>query len=296
MNIPYIGEIFSFSCAIVWATAVIFFRKSGEFTSPFSLNFFKNVLGLILFLLTSLILNKTLLIKVPFQEYLLLIVSGIIGVAIADTLFFRCLNLLGAGLTALVGCLYTPIMIGLSMIFLNENLGVIQIFGALLIISAILVASLQLTHHSIPRKNLILGIMFGIISVLSMSVSIIMIKPLLNRSSILWVTEIRLIAGTIIMGIIVAFHPKKKEILHPFCPSKNWKYQLPGVIFGAYLAMIIWIAGMKYTYVSIATAISQTSVIFVLIFAAIFLKEKFTLRKFIGLVMAFSGVLMVTLG
>ncbi len=52
---------------------------------------------------------------------------------------------------------------------------------------------------------------------------------------------------------------------------------------------------MKYTYVSSATATSQTSVIFVLIFAAIFLKERFTFRRFIGMVMAFSGVLMVTL-
>ncbi len=296
MSIPYLGEIFSFSCAIFWAAAIIFFRKSGEFTSPFSLNFFKNVLALILFLLTSLFFHKTLLVKVPFQEYILLIISGIIGIAIADTLFFRCLNLLGAGLTALINCLYTPIMISLSVIFLKEKLSIIQILGALLIISAILVASLQLTHNSFPRKKIFLGIMLGFISVLSMAVSIIMIKPLLNRSSILWVTEIRLIAGTIIMGIIVAFHPNKKEILHPFRFSKNLKFQLPGVILGAYLAMIIWIAGMKYTYVSIATAISQTSVIFVLIFAAIFLKERFTLRRFIGMVMAFSGVLMVTVG
>jgi len=296
MSIPYSGEILSLICAVIWAIAVIFFRKSGEFTSPFSLNFFKNVVALILFLLTSLILNKTLLIKASSQEYLLLLVSGIIGIAIADTLFFRCLNLLGAGLSAIVNCLYTPIMIGLSVIFLNENLSIIQIFGALLIISAILVTSLQLPGHSIPRKNIILGIIFAIISVFSMSISIIIIKPLLNKSSILWVTEIRLIAGTIIMGIIVALHPKRKEILKPFHPSKNWMYQLPGAIFGAYLAMILWIAGIKYTYASIATAISQTSVIFILIFAAIFLKERFTLRKFIGMIMAFSGVVLVSLG
>jgi drug/metabolite transporter (DMT)-like permease len=71
---------------------------------------------------------------------------------------------------------------------------------------------------------------------------------------------------------------------------------LPGAILGNYFAMLTWMGGIKFTYASIATAINQTSVIFVFIFAAIFLKEKMTLRRFIGMLMAFSGVIMVTFG
>jgi len=41
MNIPYFGEILSLLSAIVWAGAVMFFRKSGETTKPFALNFLK---------------------------------------------------------------------------------------------------------------------------------------------------------------------------------------------------------------------------------------------------------------
>ncbi|MBC8525596.1 MAG: DMT family transporter [Candidatus Cloacimonetes bacterium] len=296
MNIPYSGEILSLICAIIWATAIIFFKKSGEFTSPFSLNFFKNVICSGLFLLTFLIMGRTLLLPAPIEDYFLLIISGIIGVVIADTLFFKALNLIGAGLLAIVDCLYTPVVIILTFLFLGEYLSYIQLLGALLIISAILVSSLQLPKNSIPRKNLFLGIFLGSLSITIMAISIVMIKPLLNRAPILWVTEIRLITASIVMGIIVLFHPKRKELLSAFHPSKNWKYMLPGAILGNYFAMITWMGGIKYTYASIATAINQTSVIFVLIFAAIFLKEKFTLKRFIGMILTFSGVVMVTLG
>ncbi|MBS3742553.1 MAG: EamA family transporter [Candidatus Cloacimonetes bacterium] len=53
---------------------------------------------------------------------------------------------------------------------------------------------------------------------------------------------------------------------------------------------------MKYTQANIASAINQTNVIFVFIFASIFLKEKFTVRKLIGVILSFTGILLVTLG
>ncbi|MEA3476049.1 MAG: DMT family transporter [Candidatus Cloacimonadota bacterium] len=296
MSIPYSGEILSLICAIIWATAVILFRKSGESTEPLSLNLFKNSVCSALFLFTFLVMHRTLLLPAPIKDYLLLIISGIIGVVIADTLFFKSLNLLGAGLLAIVDCLYTPIVIGLTFFFLGERLSYTQLLGALMIISAILISSLRLPNHSIPRKNLILGILLGSLSIALMAVSIVMIKPLLNRAPILWVTMIRLVVAAIVMSIIALFHPRRKELFSAFRPSKNWKYMLPGAILGNYFAMFTWMGGIKFTYASIAAAINQTSVIFVLIFAAIFLKEKFTLRKFIGMIMAFSGVVMVTLG
>ncbi len=91
-QIPYIGEIFSFLCSILWAAAVIFFRKSGKFTKPFALNFFKNSVASILFILTSIVLGKAIFINAPLQDFLLLAASGIIGIALADTLFFQALK------------------------------------------------------------------------------------------------------------------------------------------------------------------------------------------------------------
>jgi drug/metabolite transporter (DMT)-like permease len=53
---------------------------------------------------------------------------------------------------------------------------------------------------------------------------------------------------------------------------------------------------MKYTQASQASALNQTSNVFVFIFAWIFLKEKMTVQRVIGIGLAFIGVYLVTFG
>jgi drug/metabolite transporter (DMT)-like permease len=69
-----------------------------------------------------------------------------------------------------------------------------------------------------------------------------------------------------------------------------------GSFLGSYIAMIIWLGGMKYTQVSTASALNQTTNIFIFIFAAIFLKEKITKQKTFGILSAMIGATMVTFG
>jgi len=294
LTFPYLGEILALICAIFWAIAVILFKKSGEKTPPFSLNLYKNIIGTVLFLITFLVLDETLLLSAPVKEYIMLAISGIIGIYLADTLFLKSLNMLGAGLLAIVDCLYTPLVIILSYIFLKESLTLLQIIGAMLIIVALLESALYLPKYRIPKKDLIIGMSLGALSMLLMAISIVMIKPILNHSPIMWVTEIRLLSASVFMTIIAILHPNRKEIFKPFRPSADWKYLLPGAIMGTYLSMITWIAGLKFTLTGIATAINQTSVIFIFIFAALFLKEKITFRRLLGIIIAFSGVLLIT--
>ncbi len=51
---------------------------------------------------------------------------------------------------------------------------------------------------------------------------------------------------------------------------------------------------MKYTQAGSAAILNQTSSIFVLILASIFLHEAFTRRKFVASVLAIGGIVLVT--
>ena len=53
---------------------------------------------------------------------------------------------------------------------------------------------------------------------------------------------------------------------------------------------------MKYSLAGPAAILNQTSSIYVLIFASIFLNEPFTARKVVASVLAIAGIAMVTLG
>lgn len=296
LSLPHLGEILALSCAITWAIAIVLFRKAGETVAPVGLNLFKNVLALVLFVPTSLALGIALLPGASMNDYLLLLVSGILGIAISDTLFFKCLNLLGAELTAIVDCLYSPFIIGLSVIFLADTMSSLQIFGVILIVSAVLGVSGIGNRKYITRRDLMLGILFGVLAMASMAVGIVMIKPLLDNSPLLWVVEVRLFAGCVGLGIYLLFHPRGKKIMASVLSVRNWQYMLPGSFLGAYLSMVIWMGGMKYTQTSIASALNQTSNVFVFILAAIFLREPVNLVRIVAIILAFAGAFVVSFG
>jgi len=296
LHLPHLGEILALSCAIIWATAVILFRKSGETVSPLGLNLFKNILALALFVPTSLVLRVELFTKASSNDYLLLAASGILGIALSDTLFFKSLNLLGAELSAIVDCLYSPFIIGLSVLFLRESMTGFQLLGVLLIISAVVAISGIEDRKNISRHDLILGVLFGVLAMASMAVGIVMIKPLLNRSPLLWVVEVRLLAGCVGLGMYLLLHPRGKEIFGSILSVRNWQYMLPGSFLGAYLAMVIWMGGMKYTQASIASALNQTSNVFVFILAAVVLREPVNAIRIIAIILAFAGAFIVSFG
>jgi drug/metabolite transporter (DMT)-like permease len=71
---------------------------------------------------------------------------------------------------------------------------------------------------------------------------------------------------------------------------------LSSSIIGGYLAMVCWLGGMKLTQASIAAALNQTNTIFILIFAAIILKEPITPSRAVAIFMAVGGAMLVTFG
>ena len=282
--------------AIVWALAVILFKKSGEVVHPIGLNAFKNILAAVLLIPTAWLFGESLLRPAPWQDYLLLILSGALGIGIADTLFFKSLNALGAGLVAVVDCLYSPAIIGLSMLWLGDQLTLWQLLGVAIILSAVLSVTREGRNHPAGRRKLLLGILWGVLAILAMAVGIVMIKPILDHSPLIWATEIRLIGGLLVLAVVLMLHPSRRVILKSIRTPQRWAYTLGGSFLGAYMAMIVWLAGMKYTQVSTAAALNQTTNIFIFIFAALLLKEKVTLLRLAAIVLAVAGALLVTFG
>jgi drug/metabolite transporter (DMT)-like permease len=274
----------------------MFFKKSGETVHPIALNLFKNSLAVVLFIPTMVIFGEPFYRDVPLNDYLIVLASGALGIGISDTMFFKSLNLLGAGMSAIVDCLYSPFIIGLSILMLGESLNLIQVIGVIMILSAVLTATHPKGRGNISKPDLIRGIIWGVLAMAVMAVGIVMVKPVLDRSPLLWVTEYRLFGGAVVLLIILLFHPRRKKIIGSLFSMKSWRYTISGSFFGAYLAMLIWLAGMKYTQASTAAALNQTSNIFIFIFAAIFLKEAINTQKTIAIIIAVGGAFMVTFG
>jgi len=253
---------------------------------------------LVLVSLTMVILNIPFFPDKPINDWLLLAVSGFIGITLADLFFFIALNKLGAGLVAIVECLYLPSVIFFSFIMLNENLSIGDIMGGILVLTAVVVGSMKkkILGETLESKIPLSGIFIGCLSMIFLACGIVMIKDLLERTDVFWATLVRVASASVSLFAFILFHPRRKQYFRELKFSKAWLTAFPASVIGNYLALLCWVAGMKYTTAPRAAILNQMSSIFIFILAAIFLKEKMTMNKSIAIVLALTGACLTILG
>ncbi len=304
MDPPFRGEVFALLAALTWATALVLFKRSGETVSPLSLNLFKNVVAclllgatLVFFPSAESVLGATDLSELSnltWADFGILILSGILGIAMADTLLFYGLNRIGVGLVTVAECSYTPLVMLFAWSLLSEELAPNHLLGGGLVLSGLFISSTHAPPPGRTRGELLFGTFLTVLAIALMAVGIVWAKPVLEVAPLLPATMLRLIGGTAILCVLLAVDRRRAAHFAVFRPKAAWRTMLPASILGTYFAMIFWVGGFKYTSASVAAVLNQTSTIFALIMATIILKEPFTRRKLLAAVLAFGGVVIVT--
>ena len=298
MAMVFVGETCALAAALSWALALVLFKRSGEQIHPIALSLFKNIVALILLSTTLLVMWDGVGALQQFQpiDIGILLLSGVLGIALADTVFFFALNLVGVGIVAIVDCLYSPLIILFSFLLLSEELTLIDYIGTGLILVAVFISSRHAPVAGRTRAQITWGVVLCAVAMALMTLGIVMAKPVLDLPfPLIWATTLRLAAGTIALALLTLLLPKGKQYWSALKPSPVWKFSLPASVLGSYLAMILWVAGFKYAKASVAGILNQTSTIFAIILATLLLKETFTRRKLTAVILAAIGVVLVTL-
>lgn len=283
------GEAFALASAVCWAVAVILYRRSGESFGPFTLNFIKNLLAAVLLVPTLAVFSTLQPPPLTAEEWLICIVSGLIGLAVADSLYFAALNRLGAGRTGIVAALFSPAVIVLSILFLDERLVAAQVAGLALVLGGITLVS-RGPDLDIAPGDLHRGLAFGLASVVLMAVGIVMVKRILEQHDVLWIAQIRLLAGIAGMAVVLVLSGRLGRFRAQLAQPHRWGILLAATFVGTYLAIIFLLAGYKYTLASVAAVLNETAAIFIVLFAWLFLGETLTRRKLAAVALAFGGV------
>ena len=292
-----LGEILSLGSAITWGISVSLFKIIGNSVSPYILNPLKNTIGTILFVLTTLLISDISAVNsLSTNETLILALSGIIGITIADVLFLISLNILGTSRSAIINTIYSPMVIMLAYFILDESLTFADIVGGLMILLSILYLSFNQEKSNISNLNK--GLIIGILAYSLMALGIIMVKPILNRFSNsiemqLWIIIFRLIPGTLLSYITMNFMMKKKEIILQLSNKKIWPIILLGSFLGTYVGFAMWVIGMAKTSASIASILNQTSTIFIAFFGWLILKETFSRKMMICFFISIIGAFII---
>ena len=234
-----------------------------------------------------------LLSVAPLSDYLTLMVSGVIAIAVADTLFHMSLNRVGAGINAIVDSLYSPSVLLFAYMILGERVTPVQFLGMGLLIIGLIVATQIKTPEGLSRRELVIGIGYGMAAMAFLGFGIVLAKQVLENANVIWATAVRQFGALLVLVPMTLIRKDRAKIWKVFVPSPSWKYSLPGTILGSYVALIFWIAGMKMIPAGKAAILNQSSTIYILLLATLLLKEPFGLRKAIAATLSIGGVLLV---
>lgn len=288
------GLLYALLTAVTWAVAVVLFRRAGESMSPLVLNFHKNLVAMVLLAATFVLTPHSMWPDPAVNDVLVLLASGVVGLAVADTIFFASLNLLGASRAAIVDALYAPCVVLMSYVYLADRLAPRDAVGASLVVGGVLLTVGE--RAALPREGgrLLTGVLLGALAMALMAVAIVAVKPILDRYSVLWATSVRMTGGVVgLLAFGLLHRDGRRAIVESVRPQRAWRFALPGAIAGTYLSMLFWIAGFKYAPASLVAILNQTSTLWTVLLAWFFLGEAMTLRRTVAVTLAAAGGLLV---
>lgn len=293
MPFPYAGEVCALLAPLCWSIAILFYRRSSDLASPMAITLFKNSFAVALLALTMAVMGEGIPLDRSAADWLRLVVSGVLGLAVADMALFEALRRIGAARIAVVDTIYAPTVVALSVLFLDEVLTVGFLAGGALVVAGVGIANLR-AEETTDRAPFV-GTMFGLVAITGTAVGVILAKPVLERSGLVEVTLTRLVAGVLGQLAFVAVRGGAAEAFSAMRPSPVWWTLVPAAFTGTYLSLVFWLGGFKWADASVAAVLNQMATVYVLVLARAVLGETLTRRQVAGAAVAAAGALVVVL-
>ena len=228
-----------------------------------------------------------------------IIISGIIGVFLGDTLLFLALQKIGPRRNNILFSLAAPFTIFLNIFVLNEKMFLIQLLGCLLVFTGVIVAivygnSNDNNHRwEIIEGSIKLGIIFGVLAALCQAIGLILMKPILSAGA-------DPIASAAIRTSIAAFllsftYFSNNEIIidkSKFTINIILKTILSGFL-GMALGMSLLLIALQQADAGIVATLSSTSPIMILFLIWVITNKMPTIGAWIGTVTAIIGTTLI---
>ncbi|MFB2934896.1 DMT family transporter [Aerosakkonemataceae cyanobacterium BLCC-F154] len=290
------GELAALSAAFLWAIATVVWSNLGQRIPPLKLNFLKGAIAITFLILTVFLSGQSLPAIDPLAFWLLFL-SGVMGIAIADTALFAALNCLGARRTLLLKTLTSPLVALIALVFLQETLSITAWWGIILTLLGVAwVISERVPGINGKEAYFWQGIAWAMVSTFGDAIAVIFSRAALTQTTInpLWSTLIRLATGQVLLLILLLIKTRKIKESSIHLSQSLFTTKLLGIIIltsflGTYLGIWLQQIALKFAPAGIAQTLNATSPLFVLPIA-IWLGEKVSFRAIAGVFLALAGI------
>ncbi|MFW9998877.1 MAG: DMT family transporter [Candidatus Hodarchaeota archaeon] len=322
-----LGEFIAILAVLTFVGSNVIFRKTEHEVTPAFINFFRTGIGTLTFIIIILFLNQSnLIFMLPWELWLVLILSFIFGQVIGDTAYFIAQKELGTTIALAISMTFPLFTFILSLIFLDRQFKLNLIISLILIGIGITIIgkskinfknsiyekstinkiSIKTRFQEFFSKNIIKAICFCFIASLGWAIGAVLIDfGIIQIDQIIHAEELSSIIGNVIrfpfaLLILSAMVWRENKIKKRKEDSPNqkksvhtWILLLVASILGTSLGAYLYTESVHIAGASAVSLIASAAPLFALPLTYFINKENITKWGFLGVILTIIGVIII---
>ncbi len=293
----FLGELAGMGTSFCWAGGSLLFSMAGRRIGSYNVNKLRIPIAAIFLTLFLMIGYRT-----PFPSgisshaFIYLSLSGIIGLVIGDTFYFRCLVILGPRQGSLMMSL-APVMTALiAYIMLGEILSIMAIIGIFITLAGVSWVTTDKKNFDIDSRegSKAFGVLMGIGGAFGQALGLVLAKEGMGETfNPMSATLIRMLTSAVAIWIIAA---ARREIIMTVKAMADLRClaTLSGAAFlGPTIGVWLSLVAVKNTQAGIAATLMSTFPVVIIPLTMIVHGDRPSYRGVLGAIVAVAGVAML---
>lgn len=293
LSLSFLGALCALGSAFTWAVISLLVRTLAPYFSSVTINVARSLVGAVILLAWVLATaGPEAITGMPGRVLALLALSVIVASALGDTVFFESTKSLGLAQAMTISMTYPLMSAGLAAALIGEGITAPVLIGSLITLGGIALIVTAKAEAGLSRDRFWTGVGAALLAALAWAVSAIMLKAPLDQTDPITAQAVRLPVVTLVLLLSPWGWGSAGQIRGH---GRAWVAHL--LLVGALTAgsSVLFVAGLKYTGVAIATVLSSCAPMFALPLGRLFLGEPLTWRALLGTVITVLGIVVLKL-
>jgi drug/metabolite transporter (DMT)-like permease len=294
--LTHLGEILAITAAFLWAFGGTLFGMAGRRSSAVLVNAIRLPAGAFLLWLTWLVMTGSLWPEgFTWRQHLWLGLSGVLGLAIGDSFYYKGIMLAGPRRASLM-LAFTPV--GASLLawpVLGERLDWLAVAGIAVVISGIALSVLGKDrgageHRDLPHGVIWRGLAAALVCAVCTAVGNVLAKlGMTAETPPLAATLVRGLWSVVGMALFVLGRPSVWRDVPKLRDPRVWRPVSAAIVIGPFIGMWAAVTALKHAEAGVVTVLMNTVPVTVLLPAWIFHRDRPSPVSLLGVVVAVAG-------
>ena len=297
----YFGETAALLTAVFWTVTSMAFESAGKKVGALSVNLIRLVIAFFIYCIyTQITRGMWFPFDAQAEQWLWLILSGLVGFVIGDLFLFQAFVIVGARISMLIMAMTPPFTAFISYFLLGEILSplnwigmAVTIFGISMVIlkrSSKITTNDRTFRNRLTSAYSIQGILLALGGALGQAIGLVLSKKGMGDYDAFAASQIRVLTGIVGLAILLFFLKRYPRVWAALKNRSAMKSISLGSFFGPFLGVSFSLLAIQHTKAGIAATIMAIVPVLIIPFAILIFKEKVSRKEIIGAIITVLGV------